>query len=416
MGMAASQARYLGLTARKTNVEYEGQQINQARTALANQSADLFNQLLELQVPQPPSTTDFTTVQYSYQDGIYGETIDKMTELQNDPDGYNYMVTHYHYADIYTGVETKKTNPQVQVGETTRKDNLDSTKVVFDGTDYTVDGLPVTAYDPADENQKHQFDLLKGKYPTINEADMNIYTDANGQMHFVSNTELANAAAGTVASISDYSVEAGVPTHVGNKELSKYDPTDPEMKAAYEQILADLPDTVFAAAGADDIYTWTDGGRTYFACKNDLMASAASGLDPTKPTENQSVKLPNYYADSIKTKVERTEKAFIEIDGSGRFTSIKYEDSSAVFDLTTETKTDDNAYADAMSQYNYDKAVYEKDIEDINAKTEKIQEQDRTLELRLRQLDTEQEALQTEMEAVKKVIDKNIESTFKTFE
>ena len=38
MGMAASQARYLGLTARKTNVEYEGQQINQARTALANQT------------------------------------------------------------------------------------------------------------------------------------------------------------------------------------------------------------------------------------------------------------------------------------------------------------------------------------------------------------------------------------------
>ncbi len=28
MGMAASQARYLALTARKTNTEYEGQQIN----------------------------------------------------------------------------------------------------------------------------------------------------------------------------------------------------------------------------------------------------------------------------------------------------------------------------------------------------------------------------------------------------
>ena len=69
-----------------------------------------------------------------------------------------------------------------------------------------------------------------------------------------------------------------------------------------------------------------------------------------------------------------------------------------------------------MNQYNYDMAVYEKRIEDINAKTKKIQEQDRTLELRLRQLDTEQEALQTEMEAVKKVIEKNIESTFKTFE
>ena len=43
MGMAASQARYLALSARKTNTEYEGQQINQARTALANKSADLFN-------------------------------------------------------------------------------------------------------------------------------------------------------------------------------------------------------------------------------------------------------------------------------------------------------------------------------------------------------------------------------------
>ena len=64
MGMAASQARYLGLTARKTNVEYEGQQINQARTALANQSANTFNALLALEVPTAPSTQDYTTTQY----------------------------------------------------------------------------------------------------------------------------------------------------------------------------------------------------------------------------------------------------------------------------------------------------------------------------------------------------------------
>ena len=68
-----------------------------------------------------------------------------------------------------------------------------------------------------------------------------------------------------------------------------------------------------------------------------------------------------------------------------------------------------------MNQYMYDKAKYEKAVADINARTEIIQQEDRTLELRLRQLDTEQQALQTEMEAVAKVIDKNIESTFKTF-
>ena len=69
-----------------------------------------------------------------------------------------------------------------------------------------------------------------------------------------------------------------------------------------------------------------------------------------------------------------------------------------------------------MNQYNYYKQVYEKRVQDINAKTEQIQTEDRTLELRLKQLDTEQNALQTEMDAVHKVISKNIEGTFKTFE
>ena len=66
MGMAASQARYLALTARKTNTEYEGQQINQARTVLSNQSANLFNQMLGLKVPVPPSTSDFTKNIYMF--------------------------------------------------------------------------------------------------------------------------------------------------------------------------------------------------------------------------------------------------------------------------------------------------------------------------------------------------------------
>ena len=78
MGMAASQARYLALVARKSNCEYEGQQINQARTALANQSADLFNQMLGLKVPVPPSTQEFTKNQYSFKDGTNVSTIKKV--------------------------------------------------------------------------------------------------------------------------------------------------------------------------------------------------------------------------------------------------------------------------------------------------------------------------------------------------
>lgn len=43
MGIAASQSRYMMLTARKSDLELTGQQINQARLQLANSTNDLFN-------------------------------------------------------------------------------------------------------------------------------------------------------------------------------------------------------------------------------------------------------------------------------------------------------------------------------------------------------------------------------------
>ena len=103
MGMAASQARYLALTARKTNTEWEGQQINQARTALANQSANLFNRLLGLEVPNAPKTTDYTELQYSYKDGENESVLESWQQLSSADPNYNYIVNSYYYANVYTG-------------------------------------------------------------------------------------------------------------------------------------------------------------------------------------------------------------------------------------------------------------------------------------------------------------------------
>lgn len=329
MGMAASQARYLGLTARKTNVEYEGQQVNQARTALANQSAGLFQRLMSLTVPTPPSTQDYTTVQYTYNTGTDTETITNIAPLQTTDPNYNYTVTHYHTASVYTGIETKTVNPQVKRGGT-----------------------------PADF------------------------------------------------------------TYVGNSPLTKYDESDTDQAAAVEQIVKNLPASQFTtdynaghSGATNNIYVFQSGGVTYFACATDLLASYNS----TGGQIDNQTSLNKYNAANLDTKISTTEKASLAQDGSGRFTTIKLENSSPVFDLTATTTTNTNAYNDAMNQYNYNVNQYQKQVEDINAKTKIIQEEDRTLELRLRQLDTEQQALSTEMEAVKKVIDKNIESTFKTF-
>ena len=107
MGMAASQARFLGLTARKSNVEYQGQQINQQRTALSNESANLYNQMLELTVPTPPSTKEFYETVYtlndskeSYATGDY--KIGSLTKTYNKTNEYevNLVYTEEELAEM----------------------------------------------------------------------------------------------------------------------------------------------------------------------------------------------------------------------------------------------------------------------------------------------------------------------------
>lgn len=68
MGMAASQARFLNLTARKSNTEYQGQQVNQARSVLALESANIVAQMAALEVPTPPIKTDYSQMAYSFVD------------------------------------------------------------------------------------------------------------------------------------------------------------------------------------------------------------------------------------------------------------------------------------------------------------------------------------------------------------
>ena len=78
-------------------------------------------------------------------------------------------------------------------------------------------------------------------------------------------------------------------------------------------------------------------------------------------------------------------------------------------------KFDDTAYNNDMNKYEFQKSTYDYEVERINQSTKQIQSQDKSLELKMKQLDTEHNAVQTEMEAVQKVLQKNIEGSFKTF-
>lgn len=336
MGMAASQARYLELTARKTDVEFQGQQINQQRTELANESAGLFNELLGLSVPTPPSTTDYTRTIYSFNDGINNYTISSVQNLTGDPD-YNAIVNYYYTQSTYTGNDRTRTDLGV------RNEGTVANPVYW---------------------------LTDGATPPVNRTLL---------------TQCQSTGADDIAAIEQIVSDTG--------------------GATATQFARDYN----GGTGIGNIYKYTDGGgTTYYYGGTQLNTLAGQG--------GVAGTTDNYYAKNLDKRYDKTENAYITRADSGRYSSIKLQSETATLDVATKSETDENAYQNAMNEYEYRQQRYQQEVNNINARTSIIQAQDRTLELKLKQLDTEQEALQTEMESVKKVIDKNIEQTFKTFQ
>ena len=346
MGMAASQARFLGLTARKSNTEYEGQQINQQRTSLANQSANYYNQLLGMTVPTPPSSSDFTKTVYTFADGNLSNSI---TALIAKPDG-EYLVSYISsWVDEYTPVSAGSAivtrslvsqDPEVynyRVGSTLLR--------TFDGSAPTAAFIAQDEYlSTLSEEQLSNLFREEAEYKTMLDEQ---YGQQNWCIRYVKNTT-----------------------------TNTYEP-------------------VFYKESAIINATYSETGTSQSNIQAFRMGSAQR-------------------TEEIKGVTARLEK-----DSTGRYINITLHSDdptrAVTYSLTTNTTTDQNAYDDAMNQYEYDKYQYDQSIQEINAKIEIIQSQDKNLELRLKQLDTERNAIQTEMEAVQKVIQKNTEDSFKTF-
>lgn len=109
-----------------------------------------------------------------------------------------------------------------------------------------------------------------------------------------------------------------------------------------------------------------------------------------------------------------SQKANIIYDENGRIVKISFDDGTVVLP-EIKTEQDDEAYNAAMVKYDYEKQVYDKELSDINAKTEIIAQQDKNLELKLKSIDTQHSAISTEIEALNKVLQNNVKSGFNTF-
>lgn len=143
-------------------------------------------------------------------------------------------------------------------------------------------------------------------------------------------------------------------------------------------------------------YTTTEAYKYYSA-----LYTAAT--DATKRTEIPADKLtdPDYLANQIKHGnyiLKEFNKNSSSPDGKGAFEGVSWDSG----DNSIREDEDRRQLARAEGEYN-------RTMADIQAK-------DKRFDLQLKTIDTEHQAITTEIESVKKVIDKNIERSFKIFQ
>ena len=529
MGMSASQARLIALTARMNDIEYQGQQINQQRTTLSNQVNALYNQLLEMSVPTPPSTSDYTKVQYSGISDASKFTLGNVVPTGKNESGDNTYNVQFSYKR--SGHSVSKSVSSAQVTETkseanfvqlkptdlpslfntktkvtadkkitTKPDasdtnvmiavtgaeynnwigsNADKRKLVtiFDSNgsqvstipnDNTVIYLECKASDldkfggdngliksTDDNNYDNVYEANeKEEYSYVNNADklnfdsLKLYYYENGksakpiaitssnykeylgtassdieakmkniyQMNSTSTTgtTLPNPNAGeTKYSVGDMPVyDLNSDTAKNKLGDSSYNEYLTALKNAFPNDYSSYTDEQLADIANDfSVYIEYKNGSTipHFIKNTEL-----SQINPTQST----VRPYDYTADGTYTQTETKQNCQLEFDAStGRITRVGIVNNGVIswIDVTAETVTDEDAYADAFNDYEYAKATYDKKQQEINAKTSIVQQEDKNLELKLTRLDNERNAVNTEIDAVKKVVSDNIEKSYKTF-
>lgn len=444
MGMAASQARFLSLTARKSNVEYEGQQVNQQRTALANESANLYNKLTSLDIPTPPTTSDYYETVYTFTTSALdtssqtGSTEYTLEEIYTMPEGNYARLTYTAYQwqsainSAYSGDINQKTDPatgaistSVSLANGVTKEATEfnyqpsANDVIFDfgdgsnvvsvnGQSFQLDRSKSQAlvnYDSATGTCDYTYDvkdLGEGKYAISLSVK---YEEAEG----IDPERYYSELAGTqyeVTENADGTFTCTIPSvesEISGKYVDKNGNTNSAISYFGPDFLTTKEEGAANSKYNQPVLGYTLNDQTYFISAQEYMNFEFNSSS---------------YVQNVGHPEEVSYPCTFSTAANGRYQTLTVTDDNGItmeFDLQVQNVQNEAAYNQAMLDYEYEQARYQKQVADINAKTEKLQQQDRTLELRLKQLDTEQNAISTEMDAVKKVIEDNVESTFKTF-
>lgn len=351
MGMSASQARYLNLTARRNNNEYEAQQVAEQKTLLAMQMDAVARDYTQkvsnrelLFVQMDPSANSQSTTRLTYEkitstnpfSGLGMRIVDTSGSVvvPNDPGNIDELIqkaTEEYQKAISNNCFTKTTT------------NADGTtsSLTYSGQNFMSSYFSGLGTDTFQNNP-------------ILDKDGNI-VDAEEFKKQIQNLD--------APSFHEFWTKNNYSFQKGNilNEQRAYTEDDAAAKSKYEQNVAKLNNM-----------------------RNDSYKADLNCLDA------------DYLEKKLRSGEWTLQKQNPNADGNGDWISSVWQAESRISDALD--KSDDT---EAEAEYQQQSAFF--------------QSHDKKLELRLKQLDTEHSAIQTEMDSVKKVVDKNVESTFKTF-
>lgn len=444
MGMAASQARLLSITARLTNNENSGQSISYSKQRLADQTQQITNEYNEaLNTTKLTVLTGFNGSDATYTDISY----ETMTGKQMAANTKQYVVTDTkgrilvtedianaykqsagNYNQFLAKLGYSQSDMQVQnVAKTNKSDKADAVQKIHDAWDKYFASVGIEC-----DDDDHKGFLEQYKWTNVIDTnDKGEFLDQKGNV--ISSAEVASKGYSSVG--SGYVSRAVIGkdgTATGEYQAINYEGTSDESKQLYDYAMAiteafmrtdesiatdqksknqayvigDYKSAIFSDNKADLAYYKNIFSKMqssgYFTYTN-IPAKANADSEHYKYASVGTGTAGNVQKSPLK---DNTVFEAALRDGSLRLeyystTSKEFKTTTISEDNCIQEVADERAIARAESKYN-------QDMQDL-------ENQDKKLDLELKKLDTEHSALQTEYDSVKNVVDKNVENSFKTF-
>ena len=377
MGMAASQARLLTITARMHDVEYQAQSIQNAKIQLATQSDEVYQDYLEALDATTLTVKDSNgnTISANFNNLWGRNAVDTVINKYAIQDEHGNLIVSEDIKEAYDNYMTGKgdatSSPygfalyMIGGAESVKLGDLDKDcDEVYKSLANDSEVVQTNAYKSVKSCQDSMDKILNGKdYNDLKDEDKEKYDELEKTYYNLMYTNYAEK-------IYNKNVGANSADDYENYGIEEYNSTDFNY---YVNIFRQIQ-----ACGGCVSITSFDG---------DLGGNAATDGDWLK---NQ---LEN---GRFSISIINTDKKTGEVDMST--TSIA---TDSFVGTTTTTSIDKRAYAKAEAEYEYE--------------TKKIDAKDKKYDNELSKLETEREALKTEYDLVKKVISDNIERTFGIF-